>query len=135
MTLSRRLFSEDPQIRQCRAVVLAELKNNYGHGADHGEKVAVEAGALICIEAENFLRRAGERNGGSWRRWPELLHDLRRGEGSRPAGSRGRGEDPPGVFLSGEEAEMIVEAIANQEAFVEPKNRLHSGSDGERRPL
>jgi len=123
MTLSRRLFSEDPQVLQCRAVVQREVKNNYGHGLDHGEKVAVEAGALICIEAEKLSFGEPVRNrAGVLAQMAGLLHDLRRGEKDHAQLGAAAAEKILREFsFSGEEGRMIVDAIANHEAFVEPQ--------------
>jgi hypothetical protein len=123
MTLSRRLFSEDPQVQQCRAVVQRELKDNYGHGLDHGEKVAVEAGALIGIEAEKLsFAEPLRRRAGVMAQMAGLLHDLRRGEKNHAQAGAAAAEKILQEFsLPGEEGRMIVEAIANHEAFVEPQ--------------
>ncbi len=123
MTLSRRLFSEDPQVRQCRAVVQRELKDNYGHGLDHGEKVAVEAGALICIEAEKHsFGEPMRKRAGILAQTAGLLHDLRRGQKDHAQLGATAAEKILREFsFSGEEGRMIVEAIANHEAFVEPR--------------
>ena len=123
MTLSRRLFCEDPQVGQCRAVVQRELRNNYGHGLDHGEKVAVEAGALICMEAERLsFAEPVKKRAGVLAQMAGLLHDLRRGEKDHAHLGAAAAEKILGEFsFSAEEGRMIVEAIANHEAFVEPK--------------
>jgi hypothetical protein len=123
MTFSRRLFSEDPQVLKCRAVVQREVKNNYGHGLDHGEKVAVEAGALIGIEAERLSFGEPVRNrAGVLAQMAGLLHDLRRGEKDHAQLGAAAAEKILREFsFSGEEGRMIVDAIANHEAFVEPK--------------
>jgi len=65
------LFSADAQVLRCRTLVQNELKNNYGHGLDHVEKVAVEAGALLYLEAEKRSMGEAENSGrGFWSRWP-----------------------------------------------------------------
>ncbi len=123
MTLSRRLFSEDLQVRQCRALVQCELKNNYGHGLDHGEKVAVEAGALICMEAEKLsFAEPVKKRAGVLAQMAGLLHDLRRGEKDHAQLGAAAAEKVLREFsFSAEEGRMIVEAIANHEAFVKPQ--------------
>src|SRR5512136_953179 len=50
LNLSRSVFSEDAQVAKCREFVLGELTDDLGHGVDHAEKVAIEAGALVYIE-------------------------------------------------------------------------------------
>ena len=54
LDLSRSLFDEDAQVMKCRTLVLNELKDDLGHGIDHSEKVALEAGALAYIEGERL---------------------------------------------------------------------------------
>ena len=54
LDLSRSLFDEDPQVVKCRTFVRNELKEDLGHGIDHSEKVALEAGALAYIEGGRF---------------------------------------------------------------------------------
>ncbi len=38
LNLSRSLFDEDAQVMKCRALVLNELKDDFGHGVNHSEK-------------------------------------------------------------------------------------------------
>ena len=123
MTLSRGFFYGDPQIGQCRAVVQRELRNNYGHGLEHGEKVAVEAGALICMEAEKLsFAEPVKKRAGVLAQMAGLLHDLRRGEKDHAHLGAAAAEKILREFsFSAEEGRMIVDAIANHEAFVEPK--------------
>jgi len=123
LNLSHSLFDEDPQVMKCRTLVLSELKDDLGHGIDHSERVALEAGALAYIEGERlsqeeFFRRetcllaqiAG------------LLHDLRRNEkGHAKASAFAAARMLQEFSISPEKGEYIVQAIANHEAFVEPK--------------
>jgi hypothetical protein len=120
---SRFLFSENEKVLKCRALVEKELKNNYGHGLDHGEKVAVEAGALVGLEAEKFSpEESVKHRAGVLAQIAGLLHDLRRGEKDHARSSATAAETILRDFsFSPEEERMIVEAIANHEAFVEPK--------------
>ncbi len=123
LTLSQSLFSEDPQISKCRAIVHQELKNNPGHGQDHVEKVAVEAGALLCLEAEKLMmEEPGKQRAGILVQMAGLLHDLRRGEKDHARlGAAAAGEILRDFSFSPEEEWMIVGAIANHEAFLEPQ--------------
>jgi hypothetical protein len=123
LDLSRSLYDEDPQVMKWRTLVLGELKEDLGHGIDHSEKVALEAGALAYIEGKELSLE------GSFRleacllaQMAGLLHDLRRGEkdhakASAFAASRILQESS----ISSRKREYIVQAIANHEAFVEPK--------------
>ena len=123
LTLSQSLFSEDPQISKCRAIVHQELKNNQGHGQDHVEKVAVEAGALLYLEAEKrSMGEAGKQRAGVLVQMAGLLHDLCRGEKNHARlGAAAAGKILRNFPFSPEEERMIVGAIANHEAFLEPQ--------------
>ena len=123
LTFSRSLFSQDPQVSKCRAVVRRELTDNFGHGLDHVEKVAVEAGALAYLEAERLSWEEGEKEqAGVLAQMAGLLHDLRRGEKDHARlGAQASQTILRSFALSAEEGQIIVEAIANHEAFIEPK--------------
>lgn len=120
---SRSLFTRDQGVLKCRAAVQEELRENYGHGMEHAEKVALEAGALAGIEAANLASPDLFSNE------PEilaqiagLLHDLRRGEKDHARSSaaaavivlRDAGLNP-------EQEHVVLDAIANHEAFIEPR--------------
>ena len=121
--LSRSLFSQDGQVLKCRAMVHRELTNNYGHGMDHAEKVAVEAGALAYIEGFRLsLQESAQHQAGILAQMAGLLHDLRRGEKDHAQSSAAAaGRILKDFSFPPEDEQMIVEAIANHEAFVEPK--------------
>jgi hypothetical protein len=123
MRLSRSLFSRDGRVLRCRAIVRRELKNNYGHGLDHAEKVAVDAGALAYLEGSKPSHQGLARTrAGILAQMAGLLHDLRRGEEDHARSSalaaQGLLKDFP---FPPEDERVIVQAIANHEAFVEPK--------------
>jgi hypothetical protein len=123
LSLSRFLLDEDPQVMKCRIFAHDEVKEDLGHGIDHSEKVAVEAGALAYIEGQRlFLEESSRREACLLAQIAGLLHDLRRSEknharASASAASRMLQE----FFLFPEKGEVIVQAIANHEAFVEPR--------------
>jgi len=123
MALSQNLFSADAQVLRCRTLVQNELKNNYGHGLDHVEKVAVEAGALLYLEAEKrSMGEAGKQRAGVLVQMAGLLHDLCRGEKNHARlGAAAAGKILRNFPFSPEEERMIVGAIANHEAFLEPQ--------------
>ena len=119
--LSRSLFSKDDSVLRCRAIVQRELKNNYGHGLNHAEKVAVEAGALAYAESA-MLPGSNQHRMGILVQMAGLFHDLRRGEKDHARSSAAAAEKILKEFpLPPEDEGIIVEAIANHEAFVEPK--------------
>ena len=79
--LSRSLFNEDSQVMRCRTLILNELKDDLGHGIDHSEKVALEAGALAYIEGERLsLWESLRREACLLAQIAGLLHDMRRNE-------------------------------------------------------
>ncbi len=121
--LSRSLFFQDGKVSRCRAFVRQELKNNYGHGIDHAEKVAVEAGALAGIEGLRLpLQESAQHRAEILAQMAGLLHDLRRGERDHAQSSASAaGKILRDFSLHPEDEQIIVEAIANHEAFVEPK--------------
>ncbi len=123
LDLSRSLFNEDPQIMKCRTVVLTELSDDLGHGRDHSEKVALEAGALAYIEGERLsLDESLRREACLLAQIAGLLHDLRRNEKNHAKVSASVALKMLQEFsLLPEKGEYIVQAIANHEAFVEPK--------------
>ena len=123
LNLSRSLFDQDPRVTRCRALAFNELKNDFGHGRDHSEKVALEAGALAYIEGERLsLEESLKREACLLAQIAGLLHDLRRHEKDHAKASAyaalGMLQE---IAIFPENAGRIVEAIANHEAFVEPK--------------
>jgi len=123
LTRSRSLLSDDPQVSKCREMVRRELEHNYGHGQDHVEKVAVEAGALAYLEAERLSwEEPVKERAGVLAQMAGLLHDLRRGEKDHARlGAEASRAVLRSFAFSEEEDRIIVEAIANHEAFVEPR--------------
>jgi hypothetical protein len=123
LNLSRSLYDEDAQVMKCRTLVLSELKDDFGHGIDHSEKVALEAGALAYIEGERLsLEESLRREACLLAQIAGLLHDLRRGEKDHAKASAfaaSRILQKSSIFPRKEE--FIVQAIANHEAFIEPK--------------
>jgi hypothetical protein len=123
LNLSRSLFDEDAQVMRCRTLVLRELSDDLGHGVAHSEKVALEAGALAYIEGEKFsLDGSSRREACLLAQISGLLHDLRRGEKDHARASAIAASNVlEECSISPEEGEVIQQAIANHEAFVEPK--------------
>jgi hypothetical protein len=108
---------------KCRILVLNELKNDLGHGIDHSEKVAVEAGALAYIEGERLsLNESLRLEACLLAHIAGLLHDLRRGEKDHAKASASvASRILQGFSIFPEKKEYIIQAIANHEAFIEPK--------------
>ena len=123
LNLSRSLFDEDPQVMECRTLVLRELKNDLGHGINHSEKVALEAGALAYIEGGRLsLRESLRREACLLAQAAGLFHDLRRGEKDHAKASASVASSMLQEFsIFPEKEEYILQAVANHEAFIEPK--------------
>ena len=124
LDLSRSAYDQDSQVIRCRELVLPELRDNFGHGMGHAEKVAVEAGALAYLEGERLsLGDEARQEAGILAQMAGLLHDLRRREKEHAkASAAAAGKILAELsFMASEQGKYIVEAIANHEAFVEPK--------------
>ncbi len=124
LDLSQSVYDQNGLVIRCRERVLPELQDNFGHGMVHAEKVAVEAGALAYLEGERLSLGDGARQeAGILAQMAGLLHDLRRSEREHAkASAAAAGKILAELsFMSDEPGKYIVEAIANHEAFVEPK--------------
>ena len=123
LSLSRSIFDEDAQVMKCRAFVYHELKEDLGHGIDHSEKVALEAGALTYIEGGRLsVKERVRREACALAQIAGLLHDLRRSEKDHARASASEASRVVQEFvILPEERDFIVQAIANHEAFVEPQ--------------
>ncbi len=124
LDLSRSVYGQNLQVLRCRERVLPELRDDFGHGMGHAEKVAVEAGALAYMEGERLaLGDRARQEAGVLAQMAGLLHDLRRGEREHAQASAAAARDILAEVssLSVEQGKYIVEAIANHEAFVEPR--------------
>ncbi len=120
--LSRSLFSGEARVERCRDIIREKLENNYGHGLEHVEKVALEAGALAFLEAQGAALKEEEDRPAILAQVAGLLHDLRRGEKDHARSSaRAAAEIIGEMSFNPEEQRIMVEAIANHEAFVIPQ--------------
>ena len=123
LNLSHSLFDKDAEVTKCRTLVLNELEDDFGHGIDHSEKVALEAGALAYIEGgRHSLEESLRCEACLLAQIAGLLHDLRRDEkdhakASASAALRMLKE----LSIFPKKRKTIVQAIANHEAFIEPK--------------
>lgn len=120
---SRAIFAENGLVLRCRETVLRDLPDNLGHGQNHAEKVALEAGALALMEGTRILQEDSSTiELGALAQMAGLLHDVCRGEKDHAR----RGAEVAKRILSdfpipSESRQHVVEAIANHEAFVEPR--------------
>lgn len=119
---SQNLLAEDSRVRGCRAYIRGNLQDDLGHGVEHAEKVAVEAGAMAYREGAGLFADASlRRETAALAGIAGLLHDLCRGEKDHArAGAREAETVLHSLSLAGEEAECVLAAIANHEAFTDP---------------
>jgi len=123
LNLSRSLFDEDAQVMRCRTLVHNELKEDLGHGIDHSEKVALEAGALAYIEGGRLsLEESLRCEACLLAQTAGLLHDLRRDEKDHAKASASAASTMlRELSIFPQKREYIVQAISNHEAFIDPE--------------
>jgi hypothetical protein len=123
LCFARALFVEDPRVLTCRQYIRENLRENLGHGVEHAEKVALEAGALVYREgAKLSFMGASHREATILAEIAGLLHDLCRGEKDHSQASARAAQRVLREFLLPPEKEkLILTAITNHEAFVEPQ--------------
>ena len=123
---SREMYRQDPLIDRCRTIVAPDLARNPSHGLGHADKVAIEAGALVLAEgARAGMEDSCIREAAALARVAGVLHDMRRGDEKHAAS----GADAARLVLeslgvSEKDRQCVVQAIANHEAFTEPKPTL-----------
>ncbi len=115
--LSRSLFEEEPLVAEGLQIVEGR-GDRLGHGISHARKVAIDAGALILIEAETSKPDGRIRRRVLLAHLSGLLHDIRRTEQDHAA----RGAEEAAAILTSfplgdEERAEITGAIGNHEAF------------------
>lgn len=115
--LSRQFFHSNPLVLRCREDVQPFIDDNFGHGADHARKVAIDAGAIIIIESADREARFA-RHLVLLAQLSGLLHDtcrLRDDHACRGASlARDILQDYP---LSEPDRRRICYAISTHEAF------------------
>ncbi len=123
LAVSQALFLRTANVRKCRRRVLRQLSENYGHGMDHAEKVALETGALVQIEGKKLpLSQSARRKTIILAQLAGLFHDLRRSEKNHAqAGARAAKAILEELATPPESQKWVAEAIANHEAFVPAK--------------
>lgn len=113
-------FSKSGIIDICRSRI-DESKLHPAHGAEHLEKVAIEAGAVLRIEHEETGRPGGDIEGLMLcAQIAGLLHDVKRLEKDHTvSGSIEAGRILRGLDLSSSLKKYVTAAIRNHEAFKE----------------
>jgi hypothetical protein len=119
---SRGVFDADPLVGALRAEVASRLEDDFGHGIKHATLVALDAGALMAIQA----RAAGYRAAPLRRlicvvQCAGLLHDIERKQRNHSElGAESARRLLAGYPFSAAETEDICIGIRNHEAFKSP---------------
>ncbi len=119
--ISGDFFDSDSLVREIHQYVSKMLENDFGHGMDHAEAVARDAGAIIVEES----RIRGDSDDVTMRRLlviqtASLFHDVQRKMPDHAAeGARTAGEILPAFPFEPAEIDDICQAIRNHEAFQE----------------
>jgi hypothetical protein len=113
------VFIQDALIIELRDFVEAHIENDFGHGMDHANKVAVDAGALVAIEGKRaacssiqvqHLVRMAHCAG--------LFHDIRRKEQNHARKSADYAAEVLSTYnFANADVANICTAIRNHEAF------------------
>ena len=117
MEFCRKNFAEHPMLTRLREDVIPFVRDNYGHGMEHAQKVAIEAGAIVLVESRGGDVETARRLA-LLAQVSGLLHDICRLEPDHAA----KGAEMARVILhdyplSAADKEGISFAIANHEAF------------------
>ena len=125
---SQRLFDKTPMVKECLDIV-ADYGDCYGHGLWHIRKVAVDAGAIILIEASTALPSVAPIRVVLLAHLAGVLHDIKRTEKNHAlAGAREASKILARFPLEDRERHAITQAIANHEAF-QTHEELHEPAD------
>jgi hypothetical protein len=116
---SRQFYQSDAAIGRLRRDMTGCLDDDFGHGMDHAEKVAIDAGTLAIIESR--LAGHGEdrvRRDLLMAQCAGLLHDICRKETSHAERGAETARDILETYpLVPEEVRLVCSAIRNHEAF------------------
>lgn len=118
---SRGFFGQDPVVADLWAFVAENIENDFGHGLIHVREVALDAGALVLIEAPQICRDAESRDHRlRLAQAAGLLHDICRKEKNHAAAGAACARRVLADYpFSGPDIDAICLAIANHEAFGE----------------
>ena len=116
-------YHNNAEIIRCRSMMVRQLEDNMGHGMEHAEKVTIDAGAIVFVEGERLLLGLDQiKEAIVFVQLAGLLHDIKRKEPNHVKASAKEAEVILRKFsLKKEEKEIIVQAISNHEAFIEPE--------------
>lgn len=117
MGQSQRRFDQSLMVRECLDIV-AGYGDCYGHGRLHIRKVAIDAGAIILIEAPGLLQPVDPERLTLLAHLAGVLHDIKRREKNHARLGAGEASKILARFtLEERERLAIARAIANHEAF------------------
>jgi len=119
--ISLRMLRSDPVLDRSRRIAISR-DENFGHGLQHIEKVAVDAGAIVQRESE-LRGETGERTERALFlvQLTSLLHDIKRRVDNHAHRSAEEANEILADFpVEAYERDWIVCSIRNHEAFVEP---------------
>lgn len=119
LTISRRIFFDNPLLIHCRELVTPQYPGDFGHGLEHATKVSVDAGAIVLLEGEKYFTVQAElERAVVLVQLAGLLHDIKRMEYQHAkAGAKAAREILCDFPLSPLEVNCVAEAVANHEAF------------------
>jgi len=120
--LSRNTFEDNEMVQKCLEIVATE-GFFAGHAEEHIRNVAIEAGAIVLIEADDLPPncRTGQRLS-FLAHIAGVLHDIKRSEPEHARiGAIEAGKILENLNFEEIERRMIVTAIANHEAFLPPE--------------
>lgn len=125
---SEEIYYNNADVIRCHGMVARQLADNLGHGVEHAEKVTIDAGGIVFVEGERlFLGLDQIKEAIVIAQLAGLLHDIKRKEPNHAKASAKEAEVILRKFsLKKEEKEIIVQAISNHEAFIEPEEVLSS---------
>ena len=116
---SETIFDNNPLVKDIRGFVEKQIENDFGHGLEHAEKVTLDAGALVIVEAKT----AGHTDAFVERRVilaqiAGMLHDMKRKkENHAELGSVFASDLLKSYPVKDDERKEIKDAIRNHEAF------------------
>lgn len=124
LAISRRIFFNNPLLIHCKALVTPQFANDYGHGLQHATKVSVDGGAIVLLEGEKYFTVQAElERAVVLVQLAGLLHDIKRTEERHAlAGAQAARELLRDFPLTVAEVTCVADAIANHEAFSEPRS-------------
>jgi len=118
---SQALLERDPLVRSIHDRVATHLEDDFGHGLAHATKVALDAGALVHIEARTVESPESLAHRIRIAQCAGLLHDLARKQPNHAETGAAEAAALLRAFpVDADDARDICSAIRNHEAFKDP---------------